>query len=339
MLRERRAVRQTGQRVVPRHVHDLRFRMPAIGDVLQHAQHVARLAVLARDGEPFARDHARAVVRRGDRNILREQLLAGRQHLVVARGDEVGVLGMLLAEHVVGGLADHLVARKTEKFLAGAIDQLVALVAGVLDDQRRRHVLDDGVEERLGATKLAFGAQTLGDVLVGRDPAAAIDRCIPDRDGAPVGQHHGARFDLAALGELGGEFFGVAVEGAGRKPPPQQVAQAVAGVGRPVPEVSGDPVHFEVTAVVEEQPALRIEHQEAVSHVVERGVEARALPGEARSIDEEAGRKARRKAGDKTQRAEQDDQSPFRLGCQASKDTIHRYRAIGGASSRPPFPT
>jgi hypothetical protein len=154
VLREGRAVRQAGQGVVTRHVHDLRLGLPPLGDVLEHAQHVARLAVLARDGEPLARDHARAMVRRGDRNILREQLLAGRQHPVVTRGDEVGVF---LAEYLVAGLADHLIAPQPEEFLAGTIDELVALVAGVLDDQRRRHVLDDGVEECLGAMQLTLG--------------------------------------------------------------------------------------------------------------------------------------------------------------------------------------
>jgi hypothetical protein len=80
---------------------------------------------------------------------------------------------------------------------------------------------------------------------------------------------------------------------------------------------------------------VRVEHQQTVTHVVERGIEAHALPAQARPIDEKAGRKARRKAGEKTQRADQDDQSPIRLDGQAGENTIHMFRALGSPSPVP----
>ena len=39
-------------------------------------------------------------------------------------------------------------------------------------------------------------------------------------------------FDLAALGQLGGELIGIAVEAAGRDPQVQELGQAAAGIAR-----------------------------------------------------------------------------------------------------------
>jgi hypothetical protein len=73
------------------------------------------------------------------------------------------------------------------------------------------------------------------------------------------------------------ELIDVILEGAGRDAPHQQLAQAAAGVG----EVGGQPVHLQITPAVEDELALRIEHQEPVAHVIERGVETDALRVEA----------------------------------------------------------
>ena len=309
-LVERRPVRQVGQGVVMRHMGDPLLRLLALGDVLEHAQNVPPLSILAGDGEPLGHDHARAVVAGFHRKILDQVLLTRFQRHLVAPGNGVGVL---LAVHIVEGLADQFVAGETEEFLPAAIDELVAVVEGILDNQRRRHVLDDSIEKRLGAMQFAFGPQLLGHVLVGRDPAATFDRRILDRNGASVGQRHRAGFDLAALDELGEKPIRVAVERAGRDPPLQQLAHAAAGVQ----QVRGNPVHLEVTAIVEQQPALRVEHQQAGTHVVERLDYAPARG--ARPIEQAANRHTREQAQD----ARQDDRCPIMLGRKAGENAVH----------------
>ena len=73
-----------------------------------------------------------------------------------------------------------------EIFFGRAVDQQIAQVGNVLDDDRRRHVLDDRVEERARALKLALGTIALRHVFMRRHPAAAFHRLVHDRDGAAV---------------------------------------------------------------------------------------------------------------------------------------------------------
>jgi hypothetical protein len=274
MLVERRPVRQIGQGVVMRHMGDPLLRLPALGDVLDDAQHVSRRAVVAGDGKPLRGDQADAAVRRLHGKVLDQELLARPQHLLVARLDGVGLLPV---EHVVGGLADHLLARETEEGFARPIDELVGEVARVLDDEGRRNVLDNGVEEALGVLEFLFGAQPLGHVLVDGDPSAAFHRAVADRNGASVGELHGLGFDPPALEQLGDEAIRIMAERARRHPHLQQFAQVAARIH----QVGRQPVHFEVAAVVDQQPAFGVEHEQAVTHVVERRVEARSLVMEA----------------------------------------------------------
>ena len=49
---------------------------------------------------------------------------------------------------------DQIAARDAEDGFGGAIDEDVASISGVLDGNRNRHVLDDAIEEILGAAKL-----------------------------------------------------------------------------------------------------------------------------------------------------------------------------------------
>src|SRR6202023_580558 len=50
-----------------------------------------------------------------------------------------------------------------------------------------RNVVDDRIQELLGLVQLLFGAALLGDVLVGRDPAAAGERLTGYADQRSVG--------------------------------------------------------------------------------------------------------------------------------------------------------
>ena len=54
-------------------------------------------------------------------------------------------------------LADQIAARDPENGFGGAIDEDVGSISGVLDGNRDRHVLDDAIEEILGAAKFRGG--------------------------------------------------------------------------------------------------------------------------------------------------------------------------------------
>jgi len=83
--------------------------------------------------------------------------------LVVAVDD---LLGVLWRKEIVDGQADELVARAPDELLIGVIDENEFLRARVLDDERQRDVLDDRIEEDLGALELALGALALGAVVL-----------------------------------------------------------------------------------------------------------------------------------------------------------------------------
>src|ERR1017187_1834890 len=93
------------------------------------------------------------------------------------------------------GLADHVFTRNTIKVLAGAVDQHEAQIARILDDDRHRHVLYDGVGEFLAAISLFFRTPTFGDILVRHHPSPAVrDWLTYNGDGTTVGQVHRGAF-------------------------------------------------------------------------------------------------------------------------------------------------
>src|SRR5664279_5202351 len=96
-------------------------------------------------------------------------------------------------------LCYRLINRAAEKLLGGAIDQPVAQIRNVLDDDRRRHVLENRIEEAARLLQFALGAFALGDVVVGRHPAAIFHRRVDDGDGAPVVQFHIVRECVALI--------------------------------------------------------------------------------------------------------------------------------------------
>ena len=148
MLRECSAVRQIGQRIVVGKMRNTFFRPSAFRHVFDHTEKVLRLAITPGDGNPFGGHETHRPVRQLERVVFEQDVLAGFQDLGVARRDSVS---RLLGEKIVGALANRLLARQAEELFAGPIDQHIALVGHVLYDQRDRHVLHDGVKERLGA--------------------------------------------------------------------------------------------------------------------------------------------------------------------------------------------
>src|SRR5436853_2114557 len=116
--------------------------------------------------------------------VAPDDSLAGVAYLDVASRDAVG---LLLAVDVAVPFADDLIARDAEQLLAGTIDHDVAEIPGILHDDRRRHVLDDGVEERLCAADLLFRLLDMSDVVDDADEipgfaVGAADRHSPRRD-------------------------------------------------------------------------------------------------------------------------------------------------------------
>ena len=118
-----------------------------------------------------------------------------------------------------------------------------------------------------------FRALTLGDVLMRRDPAAAGRRLVLQRDHAAVVEMRD-HVDIFAMRELPPQAREIGVdigrEIAGLLAQPQDFRERAAGlhdIGRQI-------VHLQVTLVADHEPFLRVEHAQALRHVVERGVDA-----------------------------------------------------------------
>ena len=151
--RESRAVRQIRQPVEMGEVLDALLGALALGDVLGDAEQILRLVVLPRTAMRFV------VTRRvplcgvwiGSSSTMSSRSSERR----ISRSRATSRVGHLLRQEVVIVLADQLVARHAEQLLAGAVDEHVAELLRLLDEQHRRHVLDDGVEEgaRCGADR------------------------------------------------------------------------------------------------------------------------------------------------------------------------------------------
>ena len=114
------------------------------------------------------------------------------------------------------------------------------------------------------------GANALGDVVVRCEPAAAGPGLVLDFDQAAVGGLHDVALDAAHAVEDGVAIgIDVALERAGLVPVLDHVAEMDAGFhhgGR-------QPVHLDVAAIADDQPLVLVEHQQALRHGVERGVE------------------------------------------------------------------
>src|SRR5579859_955255 len=117
---------------------------------------------------------------------------------------------------------------------------------------------------------LLLGAPALGDVLMGRNPAAVGQRLVDHREGAAVIQ----RYDIgerAARGDFGPQFGKMLGGIAGKRPRAQALSQNVVKVTSRLGELGRQAVHLDIAAITEDQLGLRIEHRHALRHVVENG--------------------------------------------------------------------
>jgi hypothetical protein len=89
---------------------------------------------------------------RVDRLFLDDLDMPRFQHLAVARDE---LIGFLLGENVVIGLADDGLAGDAEELLACPVEQDETKVARVLDEDHCRNVLDDGFEKLPSAEQRA----------------------------------------------------------------------------------------------------------------------------------------------------------------------------------------
>ena len=174
---------------------------------------------------------------------------------------------------VVRRAADDLSGRPAHEDLGRLVDQHVTEVARVLHDDRRRDVLDDGLEEVARFLQFRFRLDLLGHVLVDRDPAAARDRPVEHVDDAAVRLHEAegavaVRRDRVA--DAAAMLLRLAGEHADRFAVAHQLFQRAARLH----DVGRERIHLAVLPVGHGDPPRGVEHAQAVRDVFQRGVEA-----------------------------------------------------------------
>ena len=113
---------------------------------------------------------------------------------------------------------------------------------------------------------------TLGDVLMGGDPAAVGHRLVHDQDRASAGyiDDQARGFSLSKRGiDVCAILLHVAVKTAGRLPMTDQVAKTQPRLHH----VRGQAIHLDVLPVHNGDALVRIEQQQALRHIAEGGVE------------------------------------------------------------------
>src|SRR3979490_3216761 len=151
MLREGRAVRQIGQCGVVRQMLDAGLRLLALSNILRNAQEVAPIADLVSYREVLGCQDAFPIVM-GINHVLVYYLQVARMRGLAATWKQC--VRDLLVGRIVDMFADQIAARQAEDGFGGPVDEDVALISRVLDGDRNRHVLDDGVEKVLGTAAL-----------------------------------------------------------------------------------------------------------------------------------------------------------------------------------------
>jgi hypothetical protein len=119
---------------------------------------------------------------------------------------------------------------------------------------------------------LLLGDAPLGDVLVRGDPAAAAGRMVEDRDRAAVLQLDDQARVLAPAQHLEQALdvgIGIAGKRSARHPHGQKLAQ---GAARP-DLVRRQRVHLDIAPIADQQPRRGVEHDQALRHVLDRGLE------------------------------------------------------------------
>jgi hypothetical protein len=214
---------------------------------------------------------------------------AGLQPLDVVVVQLVGVhLGLVAQRH--GVLHDvahrharlHVAGREVEYLQIAPIAH-DHVVLGVDHAQALGHVVERGVEapmllahlnHRGGA--LGLDPAPLGDVLVGADPAAVGHRADRHFDGAPVGQRLLVN-DRPPLCQQRKPARHQLVHRLGVDTAPHAVGENLPqGHARP-DQVAVGVENLDVLLVADDQALVRVEHAQALRHVVEGGVEQQVL--------------------------------------------------------------
>ncbi len=161
LLAEQHAVRQVGQRVVMRKVRDLFVATPALGDVLDDVDDVARLAGVVANADAPRRDEPRFCSGTRPQMLFQEEAVGGMQcPVVVGRHD----FCRCLRQQVERRLADHEVAGDAELGLGDAVDQQIAAIMGVLHGDLRGNMIDDLAQEGVVAVPFFLETAPFGDV-------------------------------------------------------------------------------------------------------------------------------------------------------------------------------
>ncbi len=124
---------------------------------------------------------------------------------------------------------------------------------------------------------LRLGAAAVGDILVGRDPAARGDGRVLHQDLAPLRRFHDQARDVAlreAAQQLDAVLLGVEIEvPAGLDAMAQQVDQYTAGLHH----TARESVHLDIEIIADDDAFVGVEHDQTLRHVVDRSFQSRKM--------------------------------------------------------------
>jgi hypothetical protein len=275
-LRQGGAVGEPGQCVVMRQEGDALIDLPALGDVVDDDDEIFRFTCTVAQHDAAGRlNPHRAAFRRVDFLLREDDSVRSLDRFEIVTVDAFGIV---VTEQFERGAAKQFGARHIVHHFEGAVDEDIFECFRVLHDHRYRDVLDDRVEKYLGLVQFPRRALLVGDVVMGRNPAAVLQRLAGDAHQPAIAvlvdaarflgiehrrQRHalvlGIAFDELALEAMRDD---VAVERAG----PGQVGRQI--------------VHLGIDVVADDEPAVLVEHAQALRHVLDGGVQAHALLGE-----------------------------------------------------------
>ncbi len=256
-----------------RHMRDTLLAVFALGQVIDNADQVLRRPVRSHHRQACRGYDSRAVGRSHDRMLVEKCRLARCNQLAVFFLD---LFCARLRHDVRGCLSEHDRTTEPQILLGRAVDQQISQVRNALHDDGRRHVLDDPVEERSRALELALVQIAFGNVFVSRHPTAAFHRLVYDGDRAAIFELDVKGKSPALLERLAQiRFVDLWVE---RKCPRRDARFKQIVNGAPAPDAMGiDTVHVPVSLVPNDQPVLRIEHAQALIHIIEGFIEPKLL--------------------------------------------------------------
>ena len=123
-----------------------------------------------------------------------------------------------------------------------------------------------------------FGPDRLGDVLMGHDPSAADHGLVVDLNGAAIHQSDAIVRRLVLLADLA-HLMAIAVEVGRRLIGARSIGDDLIERCALFGESVRQSIHLGEAPIADDQPALGVEHAQAVRHVVQRGIEALVLLG------------------------------------------------------------